>query len=453
MSMISKQYSSSLNTSLSQLNSASNKATNYRAFNKTSEDPFAATKAYQLRREASENQTYQDILGDTADQFSTATSAMQSIYSIIGEANTGDTIQAINGTMNSDNRKIIAEKLRQYQQALISPSNTKFGDKYIFGGSEMSQPPFSVDDAGNLLYRGINVNTGAIAAGSTTTINGAIIQFGQGTSFDGSVIKIDTSGDPATLGTIAVNDTTPTAPATKEITVYLKPGATNADLLNTLQNPSSVSSTSGTAYDFSKTTMTGDLNRPVSEGGQPADGAYSNINDVDPNGLKKLAEEQSLVDLGMGLKLNADGSVNSQSAFDAAIPGLSFLGYGTSTVDGTEVPNNLYTLLGDIADQLDPDVNSNFSMNSIQPYLDQFSAQADKLLNKITETGTKSNFLTTTKTNLESMGDAILAKDDAVEFVEPEDAIMDYYMQQYAYNAALQMGTKIMSKTIFDFLG
>ena len=445
MSMISKQYSSSLNASLGALNSASNKATTYRAFDKTSEDPFAATKAYQLRREASENQTYQDILGDTADQFSTATSAMQSIYSIIGEANTGDTIQAINGTMNSDDRKTIAGKLRQYQQALISPANTKFGDKYIFGGSEMSQPPFSVDDDGSLLYRGINVNTGEIAAGSTTTMNGAMIQFGQGTSFDGSVIKIDTSGtNPG--GTVEVNDSDPTA---KVITVSLDSGATNEDLLNALKKAGSVTGSSGTTtYNFSNVTMTGDLNRPVEDGTASA-AAYSNVG---PDGLKALADEQSLVDLGMGLKLNADGTVNSQSAFDAAIPGLSFLGYGTTDVNGTEVPNNLYTLLGDIADQLDPDVNPNFSMESIQPYLNQFSSKADALMNKITETGTKSNFLTTTKKSLDSMGDAIIAKDDAVEFVEPEDAIMDFYMQQYAYNAALQMGTKIMSKTFLDFM-
>ncbi len=445
MNMITKQYRSSLNSSLGQLNSASNKATTYRAFDKTSEDPFSASKAYRLRRESSENDTYQSILGDAADQLDTAQSAMMSVYNIVSTSNTGDTLQAITGTMSQENRQTIANKLRQMQDAMIAPANTKFGDKYLFGGSEMTDPPFvaEVDSTGkkHLYYRGIDVDTGKLKDGPAANLNGALLQFGANApaSINGKKIEVDFSA--ATTDPVTVDDTTD--PTAIKITVPLTTGATNKDLLKTLQTASGVTGTSGTAYDFSKVTMTGDMNVPITSG-------MTSTTATDTVDMSKLAKEQSLVDLGMGLKVNTDGSINAQSAFDAAIPGIAFMGYGTSTIDGVNgISNNVYSLLGQIADQLD---SSSFTIDKIQPYLTNLGNQQQNLMAEITKSGTKSNFLDTTKTNLESMGQAIIDKDDKVEFLNPADAIMDYYMQQYSYNAALQMGTKIISKTFLDYM-
>ncbi|NLJ30185.1 MAG: flagellar hook-associated protein FlgL [Clostridiales bacterium] len=439
MKMISDRYKSSLNTSLSQLNAANSKATDYRAFNKTSDDPFAAAQAYRLRRESAENDTYQSSLSDADSQLLTAQSAMMSINSLVTEASSGDCLQAINGTMSSDDRATVAKKLRALQQAVLAPCNTKFGDKYIFGGSDANDPPFSVGQSGNLLYRGVDVNTGEIEAGYTVSYNGAQITFGSetGDSFKDYVVRVDDLS-----GTDPVVDT-----SSKVITVKmdLSSPKTNEDLESALKG---ITGADAAGLDFSHVSVTGDMNRPVA-----ADTAASPlkstqaINNIGTDGLKKLSQEQSLVDLGMGLKMSADGkTVDSQSVFDTAIPAISFMGYGT---ESNGVSNNIYTLLGQIADQLE---RSSYSFDNIKPYLDNFSEQGQNLLGKITESGTKSNFLSVTKSNLESMGDAILEKDQNVEYVDPSTAIMDYYTQQFSYNAALQMGTKVISKTFLDFM-
>ena len=190
------------------------------------------------------------------------------------------------------------------------------------------------------------------------------------------------------------------------------------------------------------------MNRPI------VDGASSEpiYTEVSQEVLEQLSKEEVLVNLGMGLKTIGDennGTINSQSAFNTAIPGLSFLGFGNSAADGSGISNNLYTLMGQIAGELEKET---FSMESIQPYLDNFSKQEQALLGKITESGSKSNFLSTMKTNLEAMGDAIVERSQAVEFVDPGTAIMEFYMQQYTYNAALSMGTKIISKSFIDFM-
>ena len=442
LGMINRQYNKNLNAALNQLNSGYLKTTTLRKFEKTSDDPFSASKAYQLRREYEENQTYLDTLDSVDSQFMTSESAMRSIYSVISSADSSDVLQGINGTMNQDDRKIIADKLRQMQKAIVAPANTKFGDKYVFGGSEMDEAPFSVDGDGNLFYRGINVDTGELENGTAANFNGTLIEFGDGfdttdaaANYKDYVLKITDAGEG--------NSSWVDPPTSNLITLHidLSKVHTNQDLLNELRSMG----TKFTGLDFSKVRIVGDMNRTVTDG-MESSAIYDSI---DMDAMDKLANEEMLANLGLGLQLDEDGKIDSQSAFNTSIPGISFLGYGTSNVDGTEMPDNLYSLLGEIADQLESD---DFSMDSIQPYLDHFSDQENKLLSEITKMGAKSNFLYTLKSNLDPMGDKILERDQNVENVEPEDAITDFYMQQYAYQAALSIGTKIISKTLLDFM-
>lgn len=444
MGMIAGQYSKNLNTALSNFNTAARKSTNFRSFERTSENPFAATKLYRFRREQAENQTYQDSLGDVESQLMTAQSAMQSVYSIVSSADTGDVIQAITGTMSEDDRSIIADKLRQMQKAFLSPLNTKFAESYVFGGTEMTEAPFSVsevDGKSQLFYRGINVDTGELENGPVASFNGTLIQFGGGTITttdgnshtvsDGFTLKV-TNNDVLTSPNVAVSGSLITIEA--DLSKY----KTNQDLLNLLNGLDGI--------DRTNIHITGDLNRPLVNN-VVSDQTITKVSNDD---LKSLANEQVLVNLGMGLKTDGDTStINSQSAFNSAIPGISFLGYGTTDVDGVTVSNNLYTLMGQIADKLESD---DFSIDNIRPYLNQFSKQGQNLLGEITKSGSKSNFLSTMKTNLESMGDSLLERAEAIEYVDPGDAIMDFYMQQYTYNAALSMGTKILSKSFIDYM-
>ena len=442
LGMINRQYNKNLNAALNQLNSGYLKTTTLRKFEKTSDDPFSASKAYQLRREYEENQTYLDTLDSVDSQFMTSESAMRSIYSVISSADSSDVLQGINGTMNQDDRKIIADKLRQMQKAIVAPANTKFGDKYVFGGSEMDEAPFSVDEDGNLFYRGINVDTGELENGTAANFNGTLIEFGDGfdttdaaANYKDYVLKITDAGEG--------NSSWVDPPTSNLITLHvdLSKVYTNQDLLNELRSMG----TKFTGLDFSKVRIVGDMNRTVTDG-MESSAIYDSI---DMDAMDKLANEEMLANLGLGLQLDEDGKIDSQSAFNTSIPGISFLGYGTSNVDGTEMPDNLYSLLGKIADQLESD---DFSMDSIQPYLDHFGDQEQKLLSEITKMGAKSNFLSTLKSNLDPMGDKILERDQNVENVKAEDAITDFYMQKYAYEAALSIGTQIISKTLLDFM-
>jgi len=447
--MISSQYRNSLNNSLGSLNYYSNRATTDRKYNKTSEDPFSASQAYKIRRETQQNEDYTSNVEDASSRLSTGQSAMMTVNTVAQQVSSTDVLQAINGTMSPSDRGIIAGKLRQMQNTIVATANTKYADQYIFGGSSSSTPPFSVEN-GKLLYRGIDVDTGINTNGASAKIGDSTVNFGKENS--GSLndyqLKVSIDGSASTNSAVIKNSN----PASKTIEVTLKSGATNADLQAALQGATydtAGGSTAITGVDLSKITVSGgDSTAKVIASTLPAAATTSAIsNKVN---LDDLANEKMYVDLGLGLSFESDQTtVKDQSAFDASMTGISFLGYGTTDKG---IPKNMYSLMGTIADKLDPNVTPSFSIDDVQPYIDQFNTSEQNLLGKITESGTKSNFLDYAKTRLETQSDNLQEKSDSVEYVSPADAIMDYKMQDYAYRATLQIGTNILQPTILDFM-
>ena len=174
--------------------------------------------------------------------------------------------------------------------------------------------------------------------------------------------------------------------------------------------------------------------------GVPEKSSISNIAD-----LAALADEKVYIDLGLGLSISGN-TVQAQSAFNIAMPGLAYLGYGTNS---NGIPNNVYTLMGKIADKLD---SSDFSIEDVQPYLDAFNDSEQNVLTKITDIGAKSQSLDYIQTRLEDMEMNLNTKLDDVENISSIDAIIDYKMQQYAYTAALQIGSNILQPSFLDFM-
>ena len=65
------------------------------------------------------------------------------------------TIQASNGTMDSNSRQVIATEMSGLRDHLLSLANTTdTTGNYIFSGSKVRTPPFSADAAGAVAYRG-----------------------------------------------------------------------------------------------------------------------------------------------------------------------------------------------------------------------------------------------------------------------------------------------------------
>lgn len=178
------------------------------------------------------------------------------------------------------------------------------------------------------------------------------------------------------------------------------------------------------------------------------------VNTQDPAQLAKLKEmtkENQYVDLGFGLSLTKNqntsiSSVVSSSAFDISLPGINAIGYG---MDDKGMSNNLISLAGQMAEVLEADA---FDSEKYGQLMTKFKGVSDKVLRNVTELGVKSEFLEATKSRLTDTNISLQEQITSVEGVDMADAITNFTWAQYAYNAALKVGTNVLSPSFIDFM-
>lgn len=162
--------------------------------------------------------------------------------------------------------------------------------------------------------------------------------------------------------------------------------------------------------------------------------------------LTHLSKENLYVDLGLGLSLDGADRVVPSSAFNLSLPGIKAVGFGK---DAAGLSDNVIVLAGQLADTLEAD---NFDTEAYGKLMDKFKNLGTNVLNEVTNLGVKSEFLNTTKDRLENNDISLQEQMLKVEGMDPAEAITDYMWNQYAYNAALKVGTSILSPSFIDFM-
>lgn len=154
--MMSSSYQRNMQSNLSRLNESTMRLQSRRQYNHVSEDPVKATKAFAVRSQISRAEehlsavgTADDELSMAADNVSAISSILETVYERVGRAG---------GTMDQTALNSIAEELKGLKGEILSVMNVQFGDKYLFGGSNVENPPFTLDDTGALLYNGVKVD-------------------------------------------------------------------------------------------------------------------------------------------------------------------------------------------------------------------------------------------------------------------------------------------------------
>ena len=192
------------------------------------------------------------------------------------------------------------------------------------------------------------------------------------------------------------------------------------------------------------------------------------VDEVTPE-LEATLKETTYVDLGMGMSENNNGELISSSAFNTAITGLDILGYGKSDYTYTDkagnqkvvkdVPNNLVSVfneLGSIWAQADPDSgalpNGEEDMARIEALEHTLQEGLDQLHERYVTLDTQAAFVKTNQTRLEGLDDTLNEQIVDMEDIDPADAITSLMWAQYSYNAALRIGTNLLSQSLIDYM-
>lgn len=171
--------------------------------------------------------------------------------------------------------------------------------------------------------------------------------------------------------------------------------------------------------------------------------------------LKEMAGETTFVDLGMGLTEDKTGELVVSSAFNSALSGIGFLGYG---VDKDGDPKNVVSImkkLGDIFARCDVE-SGNYASDADKEAATRLTGKLQTALSDVTvkqvDLDVSSKTLTTNTSRLTSLKDTLNEQILSLEQVEAADAITSLTWAQYCYNAALKIGTSLLSQSLIDYM-
>lgn len=138
--MLSNNMLRNLSNSYSRLDKLQDQISTQKKFTKPSDDPVAAMMGMNYRTDLNRIQQYTRNIGEirnwvdsTDDALDKGVLALQRIRDL--------TVQASNGTLEGDQRKAVAEEVKQLKEHLQNLGDTQVGGKYIFNGNETNVRP------------------------------------------------------------------------------------------------------------------------------------------------------------------------------------------------------------------------------------------------------------------------------------------------------------------------
>jgi len=155
--MITSKYIRSLGTLSYDLDKLNTQVTSGRKFSKASENPSAAIKAFQIRKDLSKIDGYQANVSYAKDYLTNAESALSHIEELAQTAST-KILYGMNSTQSQEERQVIATELRNIQDQLFQTLNLNVSGIYYFGGTNTDEKPFEIDGSGKLIYNGYDLD-------------------------------------------------------------------------------------------------------------------------------------------------------------------------------------------------------------------------------------------------------------------------------------------------------
>lgn len=182
----------------------------------------------------------------------------------------------------------------------------------------------------------------------------------------------------------------------------------------------------------------------------PNKGNYTNKDMLD-----KWNEETQFVDIGLGFKLDKNGDVVDSTAFDSALSGIDFIGYG---MDKENYPNNMASLMlrmAEIFEGYDTEANewaNPGDYEEAEKLLNKMNDSRDHIIQKWSALSAESTFLHTNATQLETTFASLNTERSTIEDIDMVDTITELSWAQVCYSAALQVGTSVIPQSLMDYL-
>lgn len=439
-----------------------------RRVNKPSDDPAAALRILPLRSDLSELEQLSSNVSLARETLDTSTAALEDASAVMQRVRELAT-QAANGTLSRSDRQSIGAELDQLLNQMLGIANSRRGDRFLFGGTENGSAPFALADengrtrgrySGN--HESLDID---VAPGVTTALN-----------VSGDAIFLNRDRQPTTF--FHLDGATPTGAVPVGIgdtgVGYDQLDVTFGGLTN--DAPSTVSAGSGT------TTAVGELGyvftaspATLSVGGGPAvpipatdqefataDGRVISLTvtgvPATTTGTFTASANLSL-DGGQTTTNVTDFSANSIRIDSSADGSVLYVNTENLARTGTdEVRYNgtfdTFTTLASMRDWLrnDRDLPDAVVRDQIGDLLQEIDSAHDAVLDGLRELGFRSSSMDVLKNRVEGMRVGRTESLSLVQDTDIAESILELQRQDLAYQAALQVSSRVMQTTLQGFL-
>lgn len=391
-----RNYTTSVNNVHANLNKSLNKISSGREYESAAENPISYYRGKAIDSQYLDVLSKSSLITDVKARLEQQEDGAYHIQNLLAEAKK-TVIKARTGTTTGTAMGTLRDELLQKEHSIVNDLESQYQDFYVYGGNDVSTPPFSLSNDG-----------------MTLTYSHTFPGEDEPTNF---VMKLTEQTDPTTgEGTGEYKF------KLQEDTANTPPKATPERLVQAMSEQGYMDLGYGDIRDHSTLldTYTGGLNLLT---GLTSDSIISSSNTAgfDAETYVNDTIMQKLTDGPLGLIAQTVKSMDNYLAEGSA--------------DHPELEDDREKLDKDLARLMDEMAVSEHTTSTVYSDL-----------------GNKYKILEDTETRLNTLKDALTVQYKDVVGADPYASIYEMFNNQYAYNAALQVGSNLMQSSLFDFV-
>jgi len=155
--MLKGNYLNNLNNNLEKVNRLQTQAATGKRITKMSDDPVGVISVLQCDAKLNRFDQYGENIDNAQSWLKQTETSVLELNDIIKQAYE-TAVEMSSAYLDDDDKLAAAELVGQLRDHVITIGNSQSGDKYIFGGFNVTKTPFGVDSSGNILYNGLDLS-------------------------------------------------------------------------------------------------------------------------------------------------------------------------------------------------------------------------------------------------------------------------------------------------------
>jgi flagellar hook-associated protein 3 FlgL len=402
--MLTNNYLSDVQTNLKSMSTFQSQMSSGQKIQIASDDPAIAVKTLKLNTEIASNKQYSQNITDTTNWLNTTDTALSESGNVLSRIREL-MVKAGNGSYGTDDISTIKDEVVSAVGELGQLLNTSYDGNYIFGGAKSTSKAVTVDSNGNMSYADKDGNAISKSTSGTTT----------------STTLTLADANKITNGTNTIESIT--KDSTGAVSVKYNNGTTTSTISTTSANLQTDLTNNG--FTTSNATKVSSL-----------------LSQTDTT-LSQISSDLT-TEVSEGVKVNYNQSANSL---------MEFTDSSGTAVNGMNILSGIITNLGIASDSTATSTATNAALTKINgTNLTQLDSLINNFLVARSTTGTmqdRMDSISTTNDDQNYNMTSVLSSTADVDYTE---ASVGYSSAQQVYTASLQVSSKILSKTLLDYL-